>query len=340
LTPQETGELIKILKDLSNKGLSIVFISHKLEEVMNLCDRVTVLRHGKVVSTVDTENVDKAALAKMMVGREVLFGTVGSAAPGENVILEVKRISASNDRGLSALKDVSFEIHEGEIFGIAGVDGNGQAELAEVVAGLRKPLEGNLFLRGNDITPFDALKRMQLGVGYIPENRHKKGLVMGFGMWENFILKEASAPKFSYKGLYFKFGEIKDHVQSLVTLFDIRGPGREMPIMNYSGGNQQKVVLAREFALGPSLLVAAQPTRGLDVGAIEFVHGQILEFSGLGNGVLLISTELEEILSLCHRFAVIYEGQLAGTIENRGQIDLEEMGLMMAGSKRLQGHTR
>lgn len=339
LTPQETYELIKILKKLSKKGLTIVFISHKLEEVIALCDLVTVLRRGRVVSTVKAKDVDKATLAKMMVGREVVFRT-GSRAPARpRVILHAEKLTAANDRGLHALRDVSFKIHEGEIFGIAGVDGNGQAELAETIAGLRRPLEGTIKLREIDVTCLDALERMQAGIGYVPEDRQRKGLVMGFRVWENAILKEAATSRFSYGGIYFKFKQIKDSVRSMIHFFDIRGPGEEAPVKNLSGGNQQKIVLGREFGLKPALLIAAQPTRGLDVGAVEFVHGQILAFAEHGNAVLLISTELEEIFALSHRFAIIYEGELAGVIENGNEIDVEEIGLMMAGSKRIYGES-
>lgn len=334
LTPQETEEFITILKNLSAKGLSIIFISHKLEEVMSLCDRITVLRNGKVIDTVHTKDVNKAVLAQMMVGRDVLFRTVRSKHTLGKIILDVEKLSATNNKGLHALKDVSFKIHEGEIFGIAGVDGNGQTELAEVIAGLKRPVRGKIRVQGVDATHFEGVKRQQLGIGYIPEDRHKTGLVRRFSVWENMILKVASSARFTYKGIYFNFREIRKALKKMIYLFDIRGPNPEGPVENYSGGNQQKVILAREFDLKPILLIAAQPTRGLDVGAIEYVHGQLMDFVRQGNVILLISTELEEILALSHRFAVIYEGELLGTVDNESQIDLSEIGLMMAGSKR------
>ena len=250
------------------------------------------------------------------------------------IILDVEKLSATNNKGLHALKDVSFKIHEGEIFGIAGVDGNGQTELAEVIAGLKRPVRGKIRVQGVDATHFEGVKRQQLGIGYIPEDRHKTGLVRRFSVWENMILKAASSARFTYKGIYFNFREIRKALKKMIYLFDIRGPNPEGPVENYSGGNQQKVILAREFDLKPILLIAAQPTRGLDVGAIEYVHGQLMDFVRQGNVILLISTELEEILALSHRFAVIYEGELLGTVDNESQIDLSEIGLMMAGSKR------
>ncbi len=335
LTPQETEELLRILKNLSAKGLSVVFISHKLEEVMNLCDRVTVLRNGRVVTTVSTSEVNKASLARMMVGRDVRFGTERVRPTSGKVVLDVEKITASSHRGLRALKEISFRIHTGEIFGIAGVDGNGQAELAEVIAGLRRSLGGRVRLNGEDTTKFDSLQMRRTGVGYIPEDRHKRGLVLRFPIWENLILKNPDSAAFAHRGIYFKFRQIKQASQALVEKFDIRGPGLDAPVLNFSGGNQQKIVLAREFELKPVLLIAAQPTRGLDVGATEFVHRQLVQFAREGNAILLISTELEEVLSLSHRFAVIYEGELVGTLENEGTLDLGEIGLMMAGSKRL-----
>jgi simple sugar transport system ATP-binding protein len=339
LTPQETVELITILKNLAAQGIAIVFISHKLEEVMSLCDRITVLRKGRVVDTVHTQEVDKAILARMMVGRDVLLNTVCSHIARKEALLDVEGISATGQGGVAALKDVSFKINKGEIFGIAGVDGNGQTELSEVIAGLRRPIKGRIKIRGADIADFVRLKRGRPGgIGYIPENRQKRGLVLKFPVWENLILKAAGTPRFSYKGILFNFRQIKKKTEEMVHLFDIRGPSLETPVGYYSGGNQQKIVLAREFGLNPHLLIAAQPTRGLDVGSIEFVHGQIVNYARMGNGVLLISTELEEILKLSHRFAVIYEGELVGTIENRSNLDMAEIGLMMAGSKRQCGH--
>ena len=337
LTPQETEELMVILKGLAAKGLSIIFISHKLEEVMRLCDRITVLRHGKGVATVRTEEVSKESLARMMVGREVLFRTERFPPSSRKVLLDVENLSATSNRGLRALHQVSFQIMEGEIFGIVGVDGNGQSELAEVIAGLRTPQRGKITLNGIDATPVDALGKRQMGVGYVPEDRQKRGLVLRFSAWENLILKNPASPAFTFHGAYFKFADIKKGARAVVEQFDIRGPGLEAPVIHYSGGNQQKIVLAREFGLNPILLIAAQPTRGLDVGATEFVHHRLIQFAREGNAVLLISTELEEIFSLSHRFAVIYEGELVGLLENREPIDIEEIGLMMAGSKRRTG---
>jgi len=333
LTPQETDELITILKNLSKKGLSIVFISHKLDEVMALCDRVTVLRNGRVIDTVVTQEVDKASLAQMMVGRDVIFRTARSRHTLGEVVLDVDKLSALSNRGVRALNDVSFQIHRGEIFGIAGVDGNGQTELAEVLAGLKKPTGGKIIVRGTDATQLDGWRRQQLGIGYIPEDRQKTGLVLKFAVWENLILKSATSPQFTFRGITFNFQTIKKVSGEMIHLFDIRGPNPDGPVENYSGGNQQKVVLAREFGLNPVLLIAAQPTRGLDVGAIEYVHGQLMGFARQGNSILLISTELEEIISLSHRFAVIYEGELMGVVDCEDPIDLKAIGLMMTGSK-------
>ena len=340
LTPQETEELIHILKNLAAKGCSVVFISHKLEEVMKLSDRVTVLQSGKALTTVPTTEVDKASLARMMVGRDISFQTERSRPTSEKAVLDVEKVTAESDRGLQALKNISFQIHEGEIFGIVGVDGNGQAELAEVIAGLRKPMSGRIKVNGVDVTHSGSFRMRERGVGYIPEDRQKRGLVLRFRVWENLILKTPDSAAFAYKRIYFRFKEIKEASQALVKKFNIQGPGLEAPVMNFSGGNQQKVVLAREFELKPLLLIAAQPTRGLDVGATEFVHRQLAQFAREGNGILLISTEMEEILSLSHRIAAIYEGELVGILENEGALDLGEIGLMMAGSKHLSNHAQ
>jgi len=259
---------------------------------------------------------------------------------GGKVLLNVEKVTATNNRGLQALKNASFQIHEGEIFGIAGVDGNGQVELAEVIAGLRRPTGGTIRVRDVDATDLGGPQTRKPGVGYIPEDRQKRGLVLRFPIWENLILKSSTSPAFTYRGVYFKFYEIRASSETMIRKFDIRGPGLEFPAMNYSGGNQQKIVLAREFQLKPLLLIAAQPTRGLDIGATEFVRRQLVEFAEEGNGVLLVSTDLEEILSLSQRFAVMYEGEVVGTVENNGSIDLGEIGLMMAGSKRLYDGNR
>lgn len=332
LTPQEVRELFRVLKKFTQEGHTVIFISHKLDEVMSLCDRVTVLRAGRVVGTVETSKTSKEELARMMVGREVLFKVDKKpCCPGE-VILELKGVEALNNKGLKALKGISFSLCRGEILGIAGVDGNGQSELVEVITGLREAIAGKVFLKGKDITNLPPRKILEQNVAHIPEDRHLRGLVMEMSIKENFILQTYYQPPFS-KGFLLDWKTIKDHACRLIKEYDVRALSEEIPVKNLSGGNQQKVILAREVCRQPELLIAMHPTRGLDVGATEYIHRRLVEERDRGAAVLLISTELDEILSLSDRIAVLYEGEIMGIVPG-GEVDIEELGLMMAGSRR------
>jgi len=331
LTPQEVDELIDIMKSLTDEGKSIIFITHKLKEVKAIADRVTVIRNGKLIDTVYTKDTTTNELAKMMVGREVILEVdKDKAEPGE-VILEAADLYAKNNRGLTALNGCSFNVHKGEILGIAGVEGNGQSELTEVLTGLRKLEKGAVKLKGKNISSFSTRDIIENGVGHIPEDRQKRGLVLEFTIFENLIL--GNHYKFPYaKNGKMNYNKIKASARKLIKDFDIRTPSENVMAKSLSGGNQQKVILAREFARDPDLLLAAQPTRGVDVGAIEFIHSKLIEQRDAGKAVLLISLELDEILSLCDRIAVIYEGEIVDILEQEEATE-EKLGLMMAGAE-------
>ncbi|MGM0601724.1 MAG: ABC transporter ATP-binding protein [Bacillota bacterium] len=331
LTPQEVDELIDIMQSLTDEGKSIIFITHKLKEVKAIADRVTVIRRGKLIDTVDTKDATTNELAKMMVGREVILEVNKEESnPGE-VILEVENLHTKNNRGLPALNGCTFSVNRGEILGIAGVEGNGQTELTEVLTGLRKLEKGAIKLKGNNISGYSTRDIIECGVAHIPEDRQKRGLVLDFSLFENLILGT------HYKSPYAKNGKmnykkIKDSARNLIKDFDIRTPDENVIAKSLSGGNQQKVILAREFARNPDLLIAAQPTRGVDVGAIEFIHSKLIEQRDAGRAVLLISLELDEILSLCDRIAVIYEGEIVDILDQKDATE-EKLGLMMAGAE-------
>ncbi len=332
LTPGEAADLFRTLRCLAAAGHTIIFISHKLNEVMDVSDRVTVLRDGRVVTTVPTAETSPRPLAEMMVGRPVLMEFErAAAAPGE-AVLQVEGLSAAGDRGLSALRGVSFEVRRGEILGVAGVDGNGQSELAEVINGLRRPAAGRVRLLGHDLTGASPRTVIEANVGYIPADRRTAGLVTEFTLAENFILKTFADRRFCRWG-WLDLPAIGAHADRLLHDFDIRAPSARVPARQLSGGNQQKVVLARELSQQPDLLVASHPTRGLDVGATEYVIRNLLAQRARGAGILFISTELEEILAVSDRIAVLYEGEIMGIISGV-EADAHEIGLMMAGTRR------
>ncbi|MEW6308817.1 MAG: ABC transporter ATP-binding protein [Bacillota bacterium] len=333
LTPQESEDLFAILRSLAAAGRSIIFISHKLNEVMQVSDRVTVLRGGRVVDTVDTAATSEAALARMMIGREVVFRVDKAPACLRDVVLDLSNLRAMNQKGLPALKGVCLSVCGGEILGICGVDGNGQKELAECVVGVRRPTGGAVQIEGVDIVGMTPRQVVERGVGVIPEDRHHQGLVLNMHVAENIMFGAFYRAPFSHRGI-LQLNAIDDIARDLVRQYDIRTPSTAAEARTLSGGNQQKVVLARELSRSPKLLVAMLPTRGLDVGATEFVHRQIIKARDAGAAVLLISTELEEVLSLSDRIAVIYEGEIMGTFA-RDAADVGELGLMMAGSKRI-----
>jgi general nucleoside transport system ATP-binding protein len=331
LTPGEVKDLFGVLRGMTAKGLSIIFITHKLEEVMAATDRVTILRDGKVIDTVRTANTSRRQLAKMMVGRDVVERLDKPQVEPGRPILQVQGVHALNNRDLPALKGVSFDVCSGEILGIAGVDGNGQSQLAEVITGLRQATSGKVIVDGTDATNAQPRDLVELQVAHIPEDRQTTGLVMNFSLTENLVIGTYYRPPFSKRG-FLDLKYIANNAQKLLKSFDVRTPSAKLEAKKLSGGNQQKVVLAREMSRDPKLFVAVQPTRGLDVGATEYVHQRMLELRSRGCAILLISTELEEIFGLSDRIAVMYEGEIMGIVPG-DDVDVEQIGLLMAGVK-------
>ncbi len=328
LTPQEAAELFGILRALTREGISIIFITHKLNEVLEIADRITVLRRGKRIDTVPAAGATEEQLARLMVGREVLLRVEKEAArPGE-ALLEVVDARVDDDRGLEAVRGVSFTVHAGEIVGIAGVDANGQSELIDAITGLRRLESGAVRVGGRDVTGASARAMLDSGVGHIPQDRQRRGLVLEFSLAENIALHDYREEPDSRFGWLFP-RRLVARARRLLREFDVRGGGPQTRAAALSGGNQQKVVIAREVARDPRVLVAAQPTRGLDVGAIEFVHRRLVEQRDSGKAVLLVSLELEEILSLSDRILVLYEGRIVG--EYGPQATEEELGIAMTG---------
>jgi simple sugar transport system ATP-binding protein len=330
LTPQEVEELFEILRELKKEGKTIIFITHKLNEVKALSDRITVMRGGKVVGVKNTEDTNQEEIANMMVGRKVLLEVDKKEHKFGKTVLKVNKLNALNSKKLPALKEISFEIREGEILGIAGVEGNGQTELVEVITGLRPASGGKILLYDKDITNYSPRSIREDKIAHIPEDRRKRGIILEFTVAENLILGNHYRSPFS-KGLNLNFTAINKHANNLIKNFDIRPSDKENLLKSLSGGNQQKVIVARELYGEPKLLIAAQPTRGLDVGSIEFVHRQILKERDKGKAILLISADLEEILSLSDRIAVIYEGKIVKILDPK-KTDEKELGLLMTGS--------
>jgi simple sugar transport system ATP-binding protein len=331
LTPQEADELFGILKTLQREGMSIIFISHKLREVLEIADRITVLRRGKKIDTVPREGATEEKLARLMVGREVLLRVDKTPPDPGEILLEVDGLTVVDDRGLEAVKDVSLEVKAGEIVGIAGVDGNGQTELIDALTGLRTPSAGRVVVGGREVTNTSARTHLDEGLGHIPEDRHRRGLILDFSLAENLALHDFRKEPNSRFG-WLRPGNIVAAARRLLKEFDVRGGGPQTRASSLSGGNQQKVVVAREVARDPRVLVAAQPTRGLDVGAIEFVHRRLIEERDEGRAVLLISLEIDEVLSLADRILVIYEGELVA--EFSPDVSEERLGIAMTGGLR------
>jgi general nucleoside transport system ATP-binding protein len=330
LTPQEANELFEILRTLTREGLSIIFISHKLNEVLEIADRITVLRRGKKVDTVPRAGATEERLARMMVGREVLLRVdKPPATPGEP-LLKVDDLHVLGELGLGAVNGVSFDVRRGEIVGLAGVDGNGQSELVEALSGLRKVEAGTVRLAGRDVTGASAHDVLHRGLGHIPEDRQRRGLVLNFSLAENLALHDYDAEPNARFGWLFP-RRLVQRARGILRQFDVRGGGPQTLASALSGGNQQKVVVGRELSRDPQVLLAAQPTRGLDVGAIEFVHRRLVEARNGDAAVLLVSLELDEILSLSDRILVIYEGRIAG--EYPPDVSEEELGLAMTGGR-------
>jgi simple sugar transport system ATP-binding protein len=331
LTPQEAQELFQILRTLTREGISIIFISHKLNEALEIADRITVLRRGKRVETIPREGATEEGLARSMVGREVLLRVDKKPAQPGDPLLQVEDLVVQDDRGLEAVRGVSFDVRAGEIVGIAGVDGNGQTELIDALTGLRHVAGGGITVGGEDLTRATARQALDAGMGHIPEDRQRRGLVLEFNLAENLALHDYGREPFSHLGWVNPRRWLR-WAAGLLREFDVRGGGPTTRGGSLSGGNQQKVVVAREVSRDPSVLIAAQPTRGLDVGAIEFVHRRLVEQRDAGKAVLLVSLELEEILSLADRILVIYEGRIVADFPP--DVSEEEVGIAMLGAGR------
>lgn len=331
LTPQETRELFKIINNLKAQGISILFISHKLDEVMEISDRVTVMRRGKTIKTLNTKETTEQELANLMVGREVKLVVEKTEPRLGETVLKVENLSVKLKNGVEKVKDVSFEVRRGEIFGIAGVDGNGQNELVEAIVGLISST-GKIIFKGEEIQNLPTRRRYEKGIAYIPADRQQDGLVLNFTVAENIVLKRYYKKPYSNGG-FLNYKVIISEADRLIHEFDVRPPDYKLFAKNLSGGNQQKVILAREFSSSPDLLIAVQPTRGMDVGAIEYIHRKLIELRDSGKAILLVSLELDEILNLSDRIAVMYSGRIMDILESKNATK-EEIGLMMIGKKK------
>ena len=334
LTPQEIEELMKIMKELVNEGKSIVFISHKLNEIKEAADRCTVLRKGKYIGTVDVATTTKEQMSEMMVGRKINFNIDKNDIETGEAILEVKNLTviAKNSKK-NLVNNVSFEVKAGEILCIAGIDGNGQSELVYGITGLIPINEGQVLLKGKDITKESVRKKSLDGMSHIPEDRHKHGVILDFDLKQNAVLQTYFEPRFQKNG-FVKFNAVKEYAKKLIKQYDIRSPRDEdSTVRNMSGGNQQKLIVAREIDKDPNIVIAVQPTRGLDIGATEYIHKQLIAQRDQGKAVLLVSLELDEVMDVSDRILVIYEGEIVGDLAPK-EITVEELGLYMAGSKR------
>jgi len=337
LTPQETEELFEIMRGLVQQGKSIIFISHKLKEVMTIADRVIVLRNGRVTGQTTPAESSEEELAEMMVGREVTLVVEKGPASPTDLVLEVTGLTAEDQRHHPTLRGIDLSVRAGEVLGIAGVQGNGQTELVEVLTGLLPATGGSVRILGQDVTNASPRTITELGVAHIPEDRQRDGLVLPFPIFDNLVLNTYYQPPFA-KGPGLQFDQMYQYAERLVEEFDVRTPSFTVPAQNLSGGNQQKVIVAREFSRPIKLLIAAQPTRGLDVGSIEYIHQRLIEKRDEGVAVLLVSVELDEIMALSDRIAVMYEGQIVGTVD-AAAVTREQLGLLMAGA-RLEGEAQ
>ncbi|PPA72006.1 ABC transporter ATP-binding protein [Jeotgalibacillus proteolyticus] len=332
LTPQEIKELIQIFRTLIAEGKSIILITHKLKEIIEVCDRVTVIRKGVGIDTLDVEGATPNQLASLMVGREVLFRTEKTEAEPKDVVLQISKLNVNDARGVRAVRDLDLTIRAGEILGIAGVDGNGQTELIEAITGLTKISSGSIKLSGKELSSYKTRKITEAGVGHIPQDRHKHGLVLDFPIGDNMVLQTYYQRPYSKLSM-LNNKEINKQAKKLINEFDVRTPSEYTQARALSGGNQQKAIIGREIDRDPDLLIAAQPTRGLDVGAIEFIHQRLIDQRDKGKAVLLLSFELDEILNVSDRIAVIYEGNIIAVV-NPKETTEQELGLLMAGSKK------
>ncbi|MCL2081229.1 MAG: ABC transporter ATP-binding protein [Oscillospiraceae bacterium] len=336
LTPQEISELMKIMRTLIEQGKSIVLITHKLKEIKAVADRCTVIRRGKVVGTVDVGAVTEAAMAEMMVGRQISLSVDKEAREPGEVVLSINNLSVLNVRKTAAVKNFSLDVRAGEIIGLAGVDGNGQTELVEALTGLRNVQSGGVLLDGKDITHESTRTRIKDGMAHIPEDRQNRGLILDFTLEDNFIIEQYMDEPFSKNGL-LRRDAIRENADKIIDNFDVRaGEGPRSVVRSMSGGNQQKAIVGREMELHPRLLLAVQPTRGLDVGSIEYIHKRLVQLRDAGGAILLVSLELDEIMALSDKIAVISHGQLVGILD-ADKTDENEIGLMMTGIRKGDG---
>ena len=331
LTPQEADDLFRIMRQLTERGVSIIFITHKLKEVLAVADRITTMRAGKVVGTVQPKETNEAKLASMMVGREVILTVQKEAAHPKEEVLRVEDLHVLDDRDLEVVNSVSFEVHAGEILGIAGVQGNGQTQLAEALTGLRPTKKGKVIIAGKDLSGKPPRPIIETGLAHIPEDRQRHGLVLSYTVADNMVLCNYYLPPFARWGV-IQQDKVDENARKLIKDFDVRTPSPYVPASKLSGGNQQKVIVARELSRDVKLVIASQPTRGLDVGSIEYIHKEIVIMRDRGVGVLLISAELDEIMSLSDRIAVMYRGQIVVVVDAK-QADREQLGLWMAGAR-------
>ena len=333
LTPQEVDELFAVFHQMAADGHALIFISHKLHEILALADRVTVLRDGRVTGSRATEGATKEMLASMMVGREVTLERERAAQEPGAVRLKLEGVNAVNRNGVQVLKNISFELHSGEILGVAGVSGNGQRDLAEVIAGLRTAVSGSVTIEGRDVTHLLPANRLEAGLSYIPEERMHDGAIKNFTVSENLMLQDHGRPPYA-NGIFMNFRRIADHARSIISAYEVKTPSLETPIKNLSGGNIQKLILGRELSREPRVLIAAQPTRGVDIGAIEYIHNRLLEARQAGLATLLISEDLDEVRGLSDRIMVMFDGEIMGIVDN-ASTTVEELGLMMAGERQM-----
>ncbi len=336
LTPQEITELMQIMRNFAKEGKTIILITHKLNEIKQVADRCTILRRGKMIGTVDVKNTTTDQMAEMMVGREVSFTVEKEDMPTGDTVFEVKNLSVEG-RGRHAVNDVSFRVKAHEILGIAGIDGNGQTELVQAITGLTIPKAGEVLINGEDISKLSIRKKYEKGLSHIPEDRHKHGVVLDYDLQSNLVIQNYYQSSFQ-KHQFLKFDAITEHANELINQFDIRSErGAKTLVRSMSGGNQQKAILGREISRKHDIIIAVQPTRGLDVGAIEYIHKQLIKEREQGKAVLLVSLEIEEIMNLSDRILVMYEGEIVGEFDPK-EVTINELGLYMSGAKRGESH--
>ncbi|WP_433631964.1 ABC transporter ATP-binding protein [Halomicrococcus sp. NG-SE-24] len=332
LTPQEVESLFDVMNGLTERGCSLIFITHKLDEAMDIADDITVLRDGNDIGTVDSNNTSREELARMMVGREVLFDTpMRETSPGE-AIVDVSGLRVTDNRGLEQVKDIGFSVRKGEIFGIAGVEGNGQSELIESIIGLRNVESGTVTFDGSDITDMSRRRRIESGIAYIPEDRQETGLVQDYDLVRNALLGNQTIEPYANNG-FLDWENVRTHADEIIEEYNVQPPNRDAEAMSLSGGNQQKFIVGRELEHDPEFVVATHPTRGVDVEAIEFIHERLNEMREEGVAILLVSSKLDEVQKLSDRIGVMYEGEFVDVVKP-GRVTDEELGLMMAGRTR------